>query len=119
MVSSDSGAKERRLKVGNQVVVMQKSKNKLTTVFNPTPLTVTNIKGSMITANKNEWSITRDASTFRKLFGRLPPRSSKKDGEEIYEAENDTNEQSDQEEHEEDEEFNEGDIEQDKERSKR
>jgi hypothetical protein len=107
MVSRDTCAKEHRLKVGDQVVVMQKRKNKLTTVFNPTPLTVTNIKGSMITTNKNEWSITRDASKFRK--------SSKKDGEEIYEAENDTNEQSDQHEHEEDEEYNEGDIEQDNE----
>ena len=68
----------------------------------------------MITANKNEWSITRDASKFRKLFGRLP-QSSKKDGEEIYETENDTNEQSDQDEHEEDEDYNEGDIEQDNE----
>ncbi|CAB3978920.1 Hypothetical predicted protein [Paramuricea clavata] len=63
--------------------------------------------------NKNEWSITRDASKFHKLFGRLP-QSSKKDGE-IYKAENDTNEHSDQDEHEEDEEYNEGDIEQDNE----
>ena len=68
----------------------------------------------MITANKNEQSITRDASKFRKLFGRLP-QSSKKEGEEIYETENDTNEQSDQDEHEEDEDYNEGDIEQDNE----
>jgi hypothetical protein len=44
MVSRDTCAKEHRLKVGDQVVVMQKRKNKLTTVFNPTPLTVTNIK---------------------------------------------------------------------------
>ena len=35
---------------------MQKKKNKLTTVFNPTPLTVTDIKGSMITASTCDWS---------------------------------------------------------------
>ena len=46
----------------------------------------------MITANKNEWSIARDASKFRKLYGSLP-QSSKRDGEEIHETENDTNEQ--------------------------
>ncbi|CAB4040958.1 Hypothetical predicted protein [Paramuricea clavata] len=83
MVYRTTCAKEHRLKVGDQVVVMQKRKNK-------------------------------DASKFRKLYGSLP-RSSKSDGEEMHEEENDTNEQFDNDEHEEDENYNEVDIEQDNE----
>ena len=95
MISRDASAKEHRLKVGDRVVVMQKKKNKLSTVFDPTPLTVTSIKGSMITANKKDWAITRDASKFRKLYGTLPTTSTKRGGEEIQESENDSTEQSD------------------------
>ena len=94
MISRDTGAKEHRLKVGDRVVVMQKKKSKLTTLFNPTPLTVTDIKGSMITASTSDGSITRDASKFRKLYGNTPP-TGKGDEEELHEAESDTNEQSD------------------------
>ncbi len=74
MVSRDTGAKDHRLKIGDRVVVMQTKRNKLTTVYNPTSLTITNIKGSMITAGRSDWTTTRDASKFRKLYGRLPPR---------------------------------------------
>ena len=95
-VARDTWAKEHRLKVGDQLVVMQKKKNKLSTVFNPTPLTVTNIKGSMITASKNKWSITRDATKFRKLYGSAL-HNSKGNEEEIHEAESDTNKQPDHE----------------------
>ena len=59
MISKDINAKEHRLQVGDRVVVMQKKKNKLTTAFDPTPLTITSIKGSMITASKQGWTITR------------------------------------------------------------
>ncbi len=72
MVSRDTGAKDHHLKIGDRVVVMQTKRNKLTTVYNPTPLTITNIKGSMITAGRSDWTTTRDALKFRKLYGRLP-----------------------------------------------
>ena len=69
MVSSDTGAKEHRLKVGDRVIVMQKKKNKLITVFNSTPLTVTDIKGSMITASTSDWSITTEHQSFANYMG--------------------------------------------------
>ena len=69
-VSRDTCAQENRLKGGDRVVMMQKKKNKLTTVIYLTPLTVTNTKGSMITAGTNDCSVTRDASKFRKLYGK-------------------------------------------------
>ena len=77
--------------VWDKVVVMQKKKNKLTSVFNPTPPTVKNIKSSMNTASKNKWSIIRDATKFRKLYGGAR-QNSKVNEEEIHEAESDTSE---------------------------
>ncbi len=55
--------------VGDAVIVKQKKINKMTPAFNPLPLKITSIKGSMITACAidSSWSITRDASYFRKI----------------------------------------------------
>ena len=55
--------------LGNMVIVKQKKVNKLTPAFNPVPLKITQIKGPTITAQAIDglWSITRDASNFRKI----------------------------------------------------
>ena len=52
---------------GNRVMVTQKKGNKLTPAFSPRPLTVTDVKGSMITARDGDYHITRNATQFRKL----------------------------------------------------
>ena len=54
---------------GDMVIVKQKKVNKLTPAFNPVPLKITQIKGSTVTAQAIDglWSITRDASNFRKI----------------------------------------------------
>ena len=55
--------------VGDIVIVKQKKVNKLILAFNPVPLRITQIKGSTVTAQAIDglWSITRDASNFRKI----------------------------------------------------
>ena len=55
--------------IGDMVIVKQKKVNKLTPAFNPVPLKITQIKGSTVTAQAIDglWSITRDASNFRKI----------------------------------------------------
>ena len=95
MISKDTNAKEHRIQVGDRVVVMQKKKNKRITVFDPTLLTITSIKGSIISTSKNGWTITRDAQKFRKLYGTLPTSNTNRDGEEMQESENESSEQSD------------------------
>ena len=59
-------AAECEIKIGDIVLVKQEKKNKLTTRFDPTPYHVTFIKGTMITAENNFRSITRNIS-FKKL----------------------------------------------------
>ena len=56
--------------IGDMVIVKQKKVNKLTPAFNPVRLKITQIKGSTVTAQAIDglWSITRDASNFRKTF---------------------------------------------------
>ena len=43
---------------GDRVIVTQKKGNKLTPAFSPRPLTVTDVKGSMITARDGDYHIT-------------------------------------------------------------
>ncbi|KAK7094703.1 hypothetical protein V1264_006216 [Littorina saxatilis] len=63
-------AKDYNIEPGDSVLVKQMKQNKLSTNFNPTPLLVTDTKGSMITAQKPDGStVTRNSSLFR----RLPP----------------------------------------------
>ena len=52
---------------GDMVLVTQKKGNKLAPSFNPTPLWITDIKGSMNTPSKEEYSISRNASQCRKI----------------------------------------------------
>ena len=55
------------LTVGDTVIVKQDKQNKLSTPFNPQPLKITERNGSMITAENNQRSITRNTSHFKKV----------------------------------------------------
>eukprot|EP00112_Aurelia_sp_Birch-Aquarium-sp1_P016781 Seg383.2 transcript_id=Seg383.2/GoldUCD/mRNA.D3Y31 product="hypothetical protein" protein_id=Seg383.2/GoldUCD/D3Y31 len=53
------------MKIGDCVLVKQKRKNKLSTRFDPRPLRVTKIKGTMITAQRGNLTTTRNQSFFK------------------------------------------------------
>ena len=58
-----SHAKTNEISNGDQVLVKQERQNKLSTNFSPTPLTVINKKGTMITDQRPDGSsITRNSS---------------------------------------------------------
>ena len=67
MIVYDKKAKQHQFSVGDRVIVMQARKNKLTPVYDPRPMTITDIKESMITAERDGWTIVRDASKFKKI----------------------------------------------------
>ena len=52
---------------GDSVLVRQQKRNKLTSFFDPRPLLVVDVKGSMITAVRDEWKIVRNSSFFKKI----------------------------------------------------
>ena len=58
-------AKKSTIKIGDMVLLRQKKITKLTTKFDPHPFKVIRIKGTMITAMRNEKYITRNASLFK------------------------------------------------------
>ena len=58
-------AKATTMKIGDCVFVKQKRKNKLSTRFDPRPLRVTNIKGTMVTAKRENFTTTRNQSFFK------------------------------------------------------
>ena len=66
MEESRKGA-EHRLSRGDTVLVKQPKGNKLTPAYNPEPMTVTDVKGSMVTARSDDKSVTRDGSRFKKM----------------------------------------------------
>lgn len=56
------------LEIGDTVIVRQPYTNKLSTRYDPTPLTVTDIKGTMITAVKpNGSTVTRNISHYKRI----------------------------------------------------
>jgi hypothetical protein len=55
------------LKVGDNVLVKREKKNKLSTPFNPEPMTIKNKKGNMITAAAENKEITRNLSFFKMI----------------------------------------------------
>lgn len=57
---------------GDQVLIKQKKRNKLTPPFDPRPCTVREKNGSMITAQSGESLITRNSSHFKRLLGNHP-----------------------------------------------
>lgn len=52
---------------GDSVICRQQKHNKLTTPYNVKPLVVTKVKGTMVTAERNGHSVTRNCSFFKKL----------------------------------------------------
>ena len=62
-------AKTFEIKLGDTVLVKQPKKNKFTTTFDPNPLTVVPVKGSMISAQGARTRITRNVSHFKKFEG--------------------------------------------------
>lgn len=58
-------AKNSTLQIGDMVLLRQKKISKLTTKFDPHPFKIIRIKGTMITARRNEKYITRNASLFK------------------------------------------------------
>ena len=63
-------ATQRNIEKGEVVLVQQKKVNKLSTPYAPTPLVVSETKGTMITARRPDGSsITRNSSKFRRIRG--------------------------------------------------
>ena len=63
-------ATQRNIEKGEVVLVQQKKVNKLSTPYAPTPLDVSETKGTMITARRPDGSsITRNSSKFRRIRG--------------------------------------------------
>eukprot|EP00112_Aurelia_sp_Birch-Aquarium-sp1_P006817 Seg1745.5 transcript_id=Seg1745.5/GoldUCD/mRNA.D3Y31 product="hypothetical protein" protein_id=Seg1745.5/GoldUCD/D3Y31 len=60
-------AKLSEIGVGDTVLVKQVKSNKFSTKFDACPYTVTKKKGTMITAERNDHTITRNVSHFKKL----------------------------------------------------
>ena len=60
-------AKSSTIKVGDAVLVKQRKQNKFSTRFDPNPFRVVKKNGTMITAHRNDMSITRNASHFKQV----------------------------------------------------
>lgn len=60
-------ARESPLAPGDRVLVKQKKINKLTPPYDHRPLVIVKRKGSMITAKRGEYSVTRNISHFKRL----------------------------------------------------
>ena len=58
---------ENMFKVGDHALVRQKKTSKLTPPYDPSTYKITNIKGTMITGTREDHSITRNASLFKKV----------------------------------------------------
>lgn len=61
------GGKEHKLSPGDTVLVQQRKRNKLTPRYEPESYTVTDVRGSMVTAEGDRRSITRDGSIFKQI----------------------------------------------------
>ena len=55
------------LALGDTVLVRQQKRNKLTSFFDPQPLRIVDVKGSMITAVRDDWKVVRNSSFFKKI----------------------------------------------------
>lgn len=66
-----TGAKRSKIRIGDPVLVKQPKLNKLTPPFNPKPGVILEKKGSMVTVRHNDRTVTRDASHFKPIPGRI------------------------------------------------
>ena len=71
-VDKCSNVKSTDLSVGDKVLIKQPKQNKMSTPFRPEPLQITHKKGSMITAQNGECTVTRNSSFFKKLPSNTP-----------------------------------------------
>ena len=60
-------AKQSDLQVGDTVLVRQPRRNKLSTPYDARPLEIITRSGSMITAQRGDYTITRNASFFKRF----------------------------------------------------
>ena len=67
---------------GDHVLVKQPKPNKLSTPFNPSPLTITQTKGSMITATNGSRRVVRNSSFFRRVPDSVPIKAKEEEEEE-------------------------------------
>ena len=67
---------------GDHVLVKQPKTNKLSTPFNPSPLTITQTKGSMITATNGSRRVVRNSSFFGRVPDSVPIKAEEEDEEE-------------------------------------
>ena len=70
------------MKPGDTVLVKQKRQNKLTPPFSPDPYEITARKGSMVTAQRGNHTITRNSSHFKVMRESAPPPSTPRQAEE-------------------------------------
>jgi len=77
-----SNAKGTDLSVGDKVLIKRPRQNKMSTPFKPEPLQITHKRGSMITAQNGERTITRNSSFFKKLPSNIPVHPVPSDQEE-------------------------------------
>ena len=70
-----TGANWSTVKTGDAVLVKQPVKNKLTPPFNPNPGVILEKKGSMVTVRHGDRTLTRDASHFKSIPGRIPSQA--------------------------------------------
>ena len=63
------------IQVGDTVLVKQPKLGKLSTPYHPVPLTVTSKNHSMLTAEGDEWKVTRNSSHFKKFLSDVPASS--------------------------------------------
>ena len=72
-----NNATKSKLTVGDKVLVQQPKENKLSTPFDPKPYQVTEKKGTMVTARREDKSIKRNSTFFKPSWGavQIPPPS--------------------------------------------
>ena len=60
-------AQRSTIEIGDKVLVHQRKHNKFSTRFDPSPYTAIDIKGTMVTAARNEKYVTRNISLFKRV----------------------------------------------------
>jgi len=65
---ADTKSRHRRVSVGDTVLVRVQKTNKLSTPFSPSTYRVTRVKGTMVTAQRGDHTVTRNIS-FYKVIG--------------------------------------------------
>lgn len=60
-------AQQSSIATGDKVLVRQKKRNKFSTRFDPSPYVVVDVKGTMVTAVRDEKYITRNVSQFKRI----------------------------------------------------